>query len=136
MNDEELIAAAGRALGREIVRARRIAGGDINEAHQIELSDGTMVFLKSRAGASEDEFAAEAAGLEWLGEAEGLPVPSVLAVVDEGEACGLALEWVEPGYLDAGGEEELGRGLAIVHITYGKKFSLLEFSQYCFHSLI
>jgi fructosamine-3-kinase len=120
-----VIAAAARALGRSIERSRRVAGGDINEAWQLELDDGTFAFLKSRAGVPGDEFAAEAAGLAWLAEAEGLQVPEVVAVVDEPETRALALEWIEPGYLDARGEEELGRGLAIVHGAGAPEFGSL-----------
>ena len=115
MSDQGLIDAAGRALERGVARSRRVVGGDINEAWQLELDDGSLVFLKSRPDASAEEFGAEAAGLAWLAEAEGLRVPEVLAIVDEAGASGLALEWIEPGYLDSAGGEELGRGLAIVH---------------------
>ena len=34
----------------------------------------------------------------------------------------LALEWVEPGALDAAGEEELGRGLAGLHAAGAAAF--------------
>ena len=115
MSGDAAIAAAARALGRGVERSRRVAGGDINEAWQLQLDDGSLVFLKGRAGAPEGEFESEAAGLAWLAEPEGLQVPEVLAVVDEPPVRALALEWIEPGRLDAGGEEELGRGLATIH---------------------
>ena len=91
-----------------IVSRRRIAGGDLNDAYRVELDDGTCAFLKTNG---QGDYAAEAAGLRWLAEAEALPVPGVLAVTGDG----LLLEWVEPGRLDAAGEEELGRGLAALH---------------------
>ena len=59
---------------------------------------------------------AEAAGLRWLGEA--IAVPDVLAVDD----AFLALAWIEPGRLDAAGEEELGRGLARLHAAGAPAF--------------
>lgn len=120
-----MIAAAGRALGRGVERSRRVAGGDINEAWQLELDDGSPVFLKSRRGAPAEEFGAEAAGLGWLAEPEGLQVPEVLAIVDEPDARALALEWIEPGYLSGEGEEELGRGLAVVHRAGAPGFGVL-----------
>jgi fructosamine-3-kinase len=101
--------AAAAALGRRVAGARRVAGGDINDAWHVELDDGTRAFVKARAGAPADEYATEAAGLAWLGEA--IAVPRVLAV---GESY-LALEWITEGRLDAAGEEELGRGLARLH---------------------
>jgi fructosamine-3-kinase len=104
--------AAARALGRRLAAARRVPGGDINEAWQVELDDGTRAFVKTRAGARPGEYATEAAGLRWLGEVDGgLAVPVVLAVED----AFLALGWIDEGRLDAAGEEELGRGLARVH---------------------
>jgi len=115
VNDRELIAAAGRALGREVVRARRVAGGDINEAWQLDLGDAGHAFLKTRPGAPAGEFEAEAAGLAWLAEPQGIEVPEALAVVDEDGVRGLILEWVEAGRLDRSGEEELGHGLATLH---------------------
>jgi fructosamine-3-kinase len=75
--------AAARAIGRPLAAARRVAGGDINDAWLIELDDGRRAFVKSRAGATRGEYATEAAGLRWLGEVKGgLAVPAVLAVSD------------------------------------------------------
>ena len=112
---EGLLAAAGRALGARIEGASPVGGGDINRAWRLELEGGTLAFLKSRPDAPADEFGAEAAGLRWLGEPGGLPVPEVLAVLDEAGERGLVLEWIDPGRLDGAGEEALGRGLALVH---------------------
>ena len=104
--------AAARALGQPLAGARRVAGGDINDAWRLELADGTRAFVKARAGARPGEYATEATGLRWLGAARGgLPVPAVLAAAD----AFLALEWVEEGRLDEAGEEALGRGLAHLH---------------------
>jgi len=107
------------------VSATRVGGGDINEAWVLELADGERAFLKSRINAPEDEYGAEAAGLRWLGEAGGLPVPEVLGVIDEDEKRGLVLAWVEPGHLDDAGEEDLGRGLATVHAAGAEAFAAL-----------
>jgi fructosamine-3-kinase len=93
--------------------ARRVAGGDINDAYRVRLASGADAFVKTRAAPSPGEYAAEAAGLRWLAEAGGLPTPQVLEV-DEGY---LALSWIEPGTLDAAGAEELGRGLARTHLA-------------------
>lgn len=124
MNERALLTAAAAALGREIGRASRVGGGDINEAWALELQGGGRAFLKSRSGAPEDEFGAEAAGLRWLAEPDGLPVPEVLAVIDEDGVRGLVLEWVEPGRLGEGGEE-LGRGLAAIHAAGADHFNAL-----------
>ncbi len=126
--------AAARAIGRPLAAARRVAGGDINDAWLIELDGGARAFVKSRAGARPGEYATEAAGLRWLGAVpDGLPVPEVLAVSDA-PASGpgpsrpgaapafLALEWIDEGRLDARGEEALGRGLAQLHAAGAPAF--------------
>jgi fructosamine-3-kinase len=111
--------AAARALGAGVRDARRVAGGDINDAWLVELDDGRRAFVKTRADAQPGEYATEAAGLRWLGEADGgLGVPAVLAVDD----AFLALGWLEEGRLDAAGEEELGRGLARIHAAGAPAF--------------
>lgn len=125
MSEGALLAATGRALGTAVSGATRVGGGDINVAWRLELEGGRRAFLKSRADAPADEYGAEAAGLRWLADAGGLRVPEVLAVVDEGELRGLALEWVEPGRLSREGEEELGRGLALTHEAGADGFNAL-----------
>jgi fructosamine-3-kinase len=99
---------------------RRVGGGDINEAYQVELADGREAFVKTRADAAPGEYAAEAAGLRWLAQARALRTPAVLAVGEDH----LALEWVAPGRLSAAGEEELGRGLAQMHAAGAEAFGL------------
>jgi fructosamine-3-kinase len=96
--------------GRTVTRARRVAGGSINDAFRAELADGGVAFVKTRAGAPPEEFPEEAAALAWLADG-GARVPEVLEVGDGF----LALAWLEPGPLDAAGEEELGRMLATLH---------------------
>ncbi|MBX5440956.1 MAG: fructosamine kinase family protein [Solirubrobacteraceae bacterium] len=98
------------ALG-PVAAARRIAGGDLNDAWTVELAGGGRAFVKARPGAAPDEFATEARGLAWLAEPGALRVPRVLACDERF----LALEWIDAGRLDAAGEEELGRGLAALH---------------------
>jgi fructosamine-3-kinase len=102
MNSSEL----ADALGTPVASLHRVAGGDINEAWAAELESGERLFVKTRASAPPGEYAAEAAGLRWLGEA--ITVPEVVAVQDGF----LALRWVDEGLLD---EEALGRDLAALH---------------------
>lgn len=119
-----LLAALARASGREATTARRIAGGDVNEAFAVELAGGGRAFVKTRAGAAAGEYATEAAGLGWLAQAGALRVPAVLAVGDDGDPGPrfLVLEWIEQGRLSAAGEEELGRGLAALHAAGAPAF--------------
>jgi fructosamine-3-kinase len=89
-----------------VASAHRVAGGDINDAWAVELESGDRLFVKTREGAPPGEYAAEAEGLRWIGEA--VTVPEVVAVDDHL----LALRWVDEGLLD---EEALGRDLAAMH---------------------
>lgn len=98
--------------------ARDVGGGDINEAFRVVLADGREAFVKTRADAARGEFAAEAAGLEWLAQARALRTPAVL---DVGDGY-LALEWIAPGRLEAAGEHDLGRGLALTHAAGAPRF--------------
>jgi fructosamine-3-kinase len=97
---------------------RPVGGGDVNEAFRVVMRDGGDAFVKTRADASPGEYAAEAAGLAWLAEPGALRTPRVIDV-DDGY---LALEWVAPGRLDASGERELGRGLALTHMASAPRF--------------
>ena len=111
-----LEAAVAEATGRAVRLLRRVGGGDINDAYAAELEDGGRAFVKTRADAPAGEYAAEAAGLRWLGVPNGLGVPEVLGASD----TVLVLEWLEPGA--AGDDAELGRGLAWVHAAASDGF--------------
>jgi fructosamine-3-kinase len=113
-----LAARAGAALGAEVTAAERLPSGPLNAVFRLELADGRPVFAKTSPDAPAGGYAAEAAGLRWLGDAPGGPaVPEVLAVADDL----LVLGWVAPapGGLTAEGEEELGRRLAVLHRAGG-----------------
>jgi len=105
------------ALGAGLRTTRRLSGGDINDAFEVELMSGVKVFLKVNASAPVSMFPAEAAGLEWLRSAGGLRVPEVLAVSNgrEGEPGFLVLELLTPGQPQHDFEQRLGRGLAELH---------------------
>lgn len=62
----------------------------------------------------------EAAGLRWLAAA-GARVPAILQDTPER----LVLRRIEPGRLDAAGEEELGRMLATMHAASAPRFGSL-----------
>lgn len=105
------------ALGAGIKSARRLSGGDINDAFALELTSGVSVFLKTNDSAPASMFPAEARGLDWLREASALRIPEVLAVSSgrEGEPCFLVLELLAPGRQGRDFEQRLGRGLARLH---------------------
>lgn len=98
------------------LRETPVAGGNICAAARLTLDDGHSVFAKSwpeRADrpAPEGFFAAEAAGLRWLREAEAIGVPEVIVALPDL----LALDWVEPGEPTPEAAERFGRELAALH---------------------
>ena len=117
MIDAALGAALRYALGSGLKTTRRLSGGDINDAFEVELASGVRVFLKTNPRAPASMFPAEAQGLEWLRAARALRVPEVLAVSSgfEGEPSFLVLELLTPTRPVRDFDEQLGRGLARVH---------------------
>ena len=110
-----VVAALAAATGRDVASARDIAGGDVNHAIDVELSDGTRLFVKHRPGAPPGAFRAEADDLDWLRGADGGPrIPRVVAVGD-GDTPFLALEWMGRGVPAPDHDEDLGRRLAALH---------------------
>ena len=96
-----IAAAAGARARRAASRGPQpVAGGDLNAAWRLELEGGKRAFVKTRADAAPGEYAAEAAGLRWLGEPGALRVP---ARARRDRATFLVLEWLDPGLVDAGG---------------------------------
>jgi fructosamine-3-kinase len=111
-----LRAALAAALESEVVSVRGVAGGDINQAYEIELGDGRRLFAKANARSPQGMFAAEARGLAWLAEAGALRIPAVIgAAAPESPAQFLVLELVATGRPARDFDERLGRGLAALH---------------------
>ncbi len=105
--------ALAELLGVEVRSLRPVGGGDVCEAFEVRLVDGKRVFAKHRPGAPPDFFVREAEGLRWLGEANAIAVPEVLAT--SGSPPLLLLRYVEPGAPLPDFEERLGRALAHLH---------------------
>ena len=117
--------AIGEALGAPVVGARRIAGGDINEAYEIALADGRRLFAKTNRRSPRGMFAAEARGLAWLAGAQALRVPTVIAASHEDTGPQfLVLELVTSGAPAPDFDERLGRGLAALHRVGAPGFGL------------
>ncbi|MEZ4329765.1 MAG: fructosamine kinase family protein [Polyangiales bacterium] len=107
-----LHAALTRALG-PIRALASVSGGDINEAFAVTLSDGSRVFVKTRADAPPDTFAVEARSLDFLREASVLRIPRVLAACEDPPF--LALEWIRSAPRSPRFDTLLGEGLAALH---------------------
>jgi fructosamine-3-kinase len=120
MTRDAVIPAVEAALGSAIVNWSGVSGGDINQAHEAHLADGRRVFVKSNREAPAGMFAAEARGLDWLGQAKALRVPTVIA---QGPDF-LVLELIRPGRRKSDFDELLGRGLAALHRAGAPSFGL------------
>jgi fructosamine-3-kinase len=117
MIDPALEEALRYALGSALRKTRRLSGGDINDAFELELMSGVRVFLKTNASAPASMFPAEAHALDWLRAAGALRIPEVLAVSNgrPDEPCFLVLELLTPGQPQHDFDERLGRGVAELH---------------------
>jgi fructosamine-3-kinase len=117
MINGELEQALRHALGASVRHARRLSGGDINDAFELGLSSGARVFLKTNERGQVSMFPAEARGLDWLRAAGAVRIPQVLAVSGgrPGEPCFLVLELLTPGRPGRDFDERLGRALAQLH---------------------
>ena len=89
----------------DVVRREPVVGGSINRAERVELSDGRVLFVKRHPNPPEGFFAAEAAGLRWIGG------PEPVAVGDDF----LALPWIESAPRAAGFDAALGALVARLH---------------------
>jgi fructosamine-3-kinase len=105
-------------LGQAVVSTTHVAGGDICTSTRVRLSDGGSALVKTRSGAPDGFFEAEARGLRWLAEPGVAPVAEVLAVDAE---C-LVLRWVEPAKPTAETATGLGRALAHLHTSGAPMF--------------
>src|SRR3954469_11874902 len=123
--DARLEASLAAALGARVMKARPLTGGDINEAFEVGLADGRMVFVKCNVSAPNDMFVAEARGLAWLGEAKAVRVPAVLAASGADDLTPfLALELIQSAPRVAGFDDQLGRALAALHRHGAQAFGL------------
>ena len=109
-------------LGQAVVATTPVAGGDICTSTRVRLSDGSSALVKTRAGAPDDFFAAEARGLTWLAEPGVADVAEVLAVEQD---C-LVLRWIEPARPSPESAAELGRSLARLHASGADRFGADE----------
>lgn len=119
----ELQAALERRLGNKIRSAKRLNGGDINDAFEVTLGDGTSIFVKTHPNPPAGMFEAEARGLRWLGEAGAIRLPRVIEVSDA-QPTYLALELLRPAKRRRDFDELLGRSLVELHRFGAPSFGL------------
>ena len=119
----ELRAALEQRLGTRVRGAKRLGGGDINDAFEISCEGGTSLFVKTQRSPPSGMFEAESRGLRWLEEAGAIRVPQVIAVSD-GPPAYLALELLTPANRRPSFDEALGRSLAALHAFGASSFGL------------
>lgn len=107
-----------------IKHTSRIAGGDINQAYELILTDGTHIFMKCNTKENLSFFDAEAAGLSAIAHTGAIRTPHMLCCgTDDDRDCSfLLLEFIVrkkpvPKYW-----ETLGRQLADMHSAPTKEF--------------
>lgn len=115
-------ARAEALLGLGVVSTTPVAGGDICTATRLRLTDGRGAMIKTRPHAPAGFFPREAEGLQWLAEAGGAKVPTVLAVAED---C-LVVDWVEPGKPTPDVAERFGRDLATTHRAGADTFGAVK----------
>lgn len=101
-----------------IIRRTPIAGGDINEAYGLELTDGSCVFMKRNRTEARSFFEAEAAGLCAIAQTGTIRMPRILCLgTEEGEGgySFLLLEYVMGGSSDSHYWETFAHQLADMH---------------------
>jgi protein-ribulosamine 3-kinase len=119
--------------GKEVVlkNSNRVGGGCIHHATRIDTNIGSF-FLKWNDACAPDMFIREAECLSEMKKAQPHPlvIPEIILAREAGTAPGfLLLEYLEEG-IPSQGEENLGRGLAILHQYRGKKFGFHN-NNYC-----
>lgn len=109
-------------LTHQRIRQTPVGGGSISDAFRLTLDDGTSLFAKTRPEPMPHTFLeVEAAGLGWLGAADGVPVPEVLVVLPDL----LAMEWIEPGAPTPQAARRFGAELAVTHLAGAPAFGAL-----------
>lgn len=78
-----------------VEKTRRVSGGDINDACELVLTDGTRLFMKSNAGQTETFFAAEAAGLSAIARTKTIGTPRLFCTGTDKKKPFLLMEFIE-----------------------------------------
>jgi len=114
-----------------LVDSKAIGGGCINHALKISTSAGDY-FLKWNTSAPPDMFRKEAAGLDEMRMSEStLIIPKVIWCNDTEDLPGiLMMEYLEPTSSANGFDENLGRGIALLHRKTASTFGF-HHSNYC-----
>lgn len=107
----------------KITDRKQVAGGDINEAYRLTLSDGMHIFMKSNRGKSMSFFQREAEGLAAIAETGAISTPQVFGCgTGENGGAFLLLEFVESRRPGKDYQEILAQQLARMHQSRTENF--------------
>lgn len=121
MLPKQISDAIGERLGERLVGSLPALGGDINDAYIVELGAGRKLFVKTHRAAPPGLYLAEAAGLDWLREANCVSVPEVLCVSDDAPRF-IAMAFVARAPRARDFDEVIGRSLASMHRAAPERF--------------
>ena len=126
MNLPAKLAAALEATLGQVIEVKPVGGGDISQAAQIRLIDGSHALIKWHTSLLPGMFTAERRGLELLRAAGALRVPQVLAQNEATTECPafIVIEWLDTGSKSPSGAEALGTGLAALHHVTAASYGL------------
>lgn len=105
-------------VGIKILRSDRVAGGDINYAYRLALSDGAYIFMKANTKENASFFAAEAAGLAAIAKTGVIGTPHILGRgidLGRGGYSFLLMEFIKSGERVSGYWETFAYELAAMH---------------------
>lgn len=109
----------------KIARTERIAGGDINEAYGLSLTDGTKIFMKSNEKRNASFFTAEAVGLDAIAWTEAIGTPHIFCSgtdEDRGGFSFLLMEFITGKNRVADYWGTLAHQLAAMHKAPAERF--------------
>ncbi len=109
-------------LGR-FLSQKPISGGSINDAYQIETTQGKFFLKLNNANRYPNMFEMELKGLELLGQSSFV-VPKPRNVGVHNGTLFLLMDWIEQGSPDHDFWEVFGRSLAELHQLSAKRFGL------------
>ena len=110
-------------LGLSIAGSRSLGGGCIHHAQQLETNRGAY-FLKYNHRREAPNFEAEEKGLNLLAATDTLPVPRPVLRGEAEDLAFLMLEYVAPGRKAGDFWENMGAGLARLHLHSAPQFGL------------
>lgn len=125
-NSFALALATNYGVDIKLTRTFKLAGGDVNKAYGIELSNGVDIFMKANEKDNVNFFVQEANNLEAISKTNSIGTPEVVALgTDNGEDVGysfLLLKYVPEDNKTNLFWENLARSLATMHKAESERF--------------